>query len=144
MILENPTPTEQDFIDYGVEDITTIPISAFNELSRPFEVLKYFDKDDVPSINISFNDAEIYWAVKINDTIYSNIDNSWEEINESEIFAKGMSGDEIEMLTDFSGVFEEGSISLVGAAKSNDSEVTWWVERVEVDLPITFETGSTS
>lgn len=142
--LETLTPTEQDFIDYGIEDITTIPILAFNEINRPFEVLKYIEGDIVPSVDIGINDTEIYWAVRINDTIYSKVDSAWEEISESEIFIKGMPEAEIETVADLTDIFTEGTVEIIGAAKSNSEDVTWWVKKVEVDLPTTFETGSTT
>ncbi|HZK00584.1 MAG TPA: hypothetical protein VFC79_11275, partial [Tissierellaceae bacterium] len=142
--LDITTPSEQTFLEHGIEDVSTVPLSAFDYLVRPLEVLTYTEKNKGVLVEMSLNDTEMYWAIKINDTLYTYIDNSWALISESEIFSKGMPKAELESITDFSGVFEEGSISLVGAAKSNDSEVTWWVERVEVDLPITFETGSTS
>lgn len=141
--LDITTPSEQTFLEHGIEDVSTVPLSAFDYLVRPLEVLTYTEKNISVPIEMSLNDTEIYWAIKINDTLYTYIDNSWALISESEIFSKGMSKAELESITDFSGVFEEGSISLVGAAKSNDSEVTWWVEKVEVELPDSFNRGST-
>jgi len=142
--LELSSPTEQDFLDYGVEDMSTIPIAAFGDISRPFEILKYIDDDGEPLTSVGLYDTEIYWAVKINTTLYSYINGVWTTITESEVFMKGMSKTELEAITDFSGIYEEGSITVVGAAKSNDPSVTWWLEKVDVELPDTFETGSST
>lgn len=135
-------PLEQTFLDYGIEDLTTIPVSAFEDLERPVEILNYTERNEGPSLNFLVDNTEIYWAVKVNDTLYTNINNNWVSIMEEDLFMNGMTKEEIESITDFSDIYEEGSISVIGAAKSNNSDTTWWIEKVDIKLPQTFRTGS--
>lgn len=138
--LGSSTPSAQTFLDYGV-DLSTVPSEAYDEISRPIEFLYYLENNKTPNFNASMYSTEIYWGIKINNKIYTHRNNAWEEITESEVFWKGMSKEELESIMDFSEIYSSGTVTIIGAAKSN-SDATWWIEHIDVKLPESFSTGS--
>ncbi|WKL00830.1 hypothetical protein Q0F98_28390 [Paenibacillus amylolyticus] len=78
--LSNNTPTEQDYIDYGMEDISIIPESAWSQLTGEVELCYY--TDDLTKTEVSFNietepfTLEEEWADKDIEVLYYTDDPS--------------------------------------------------------------------
>jgi len=47
--------TEGDFIDYGIESLSSVPVSAWNELSDNVEILQYRQESPEEQESVSFN-----------------------------------------------------------------------------------------
>ena len=164
--------TQADFEEYGMDSLDAIPDEKLLELWDGFEILTWTDAEDVPKIELTvpdyrpvdlleqpfelhtwtdggldpvaevgINETEVYWAIKINNKLYIK-DYHWKEILESDIYLKGMTKAQVEAIEDFSEVFEQGEISLVGVMKTNDENETPWVSQVNIDLPQAFESGT--
>lgn len=72
--ISNSTPTEQDYIDYGMDDISTIPESVWLQLTGEVELCYY--TDDLTKTEASFNietepfTLEEEWADKDIEVLY--------------------------------------------------------------------------
>lgn len=125
--------------------VLTVPEhQPYKLLDNPSIVTWVEDDNYVPKLSINTVGTEIYWAIKINESLYTYYENEWITITQDEVYNKGMTKEVLESLNynNFSAIFEEGTIQLVGCAKTNDQYTTWYIQQVNIALPFTASTGT--